>query len=435
MGVINIYYFDFISVGIDIGSKVSWASIITPDHKPFSRPIRIDHQSIESLEFLVSQIKKAEEVNSLKARIFLESTGIYHIPLYCHLKESGFEVSILNPLITDSNKNQGIRKVKSDKKDALRIAKTAYTNDLKTSLIPSDVVLNVRSLVREYHKLADDKTSHVNQLTKELAIIFPGYNEVFSNTTSKTSIAILKTYRTPKRILATPRDELIDFIRKNAKKGLDAATKTYNKLINAAKIAITFSHQLRSSYDLIELQLDFIEIFEKKKTDILNRVKDYLHDYKDEKFVSQINLLRSINGVGFISAVSIMAEIGDFSAFTKPKQLVAYFGIDPSVKESGKFKGTKSKMSKRGSAVARRVLFIVALASIRRNRKGEANNPVLRKYYDKKQESKAKKAAIGALMRKITNIIFAVLRNNREFVIITPQQHIQNYNQLLKLVA
>ncbi|WP_432409310.1 IS110 family transposase [Wukongibacter sp. M2B1] len=136
MGVINIYYFDFISVGIDIGSKVSWASIITPDHKPFSRPIRIDHQSIESLEFLVSQIKKAEEVNSLKARIFLESTGIYHIPLYCHLKESGFEVSILNPLITDSNKNQGIRKVKSDKKDALRIAKTAYTNDLKTSLIP-----------------------------------------------------------------------------------------------------------------------------------------------------------------------------------------------------------------------------------------------------------------------------------------------------------
>lgn len=79
---------------------------------------------------------------------------------------------------------------------------------------------------------------------------------------------------------------------------------------------------------------------------MLNRIKDYLDDYKDENFVSQINLLRSINGVGFISAVSIMAEIGDFSAFTKPKQLVAYFGMDPSVKESGKFKGTKAKMSK-----------------------------------------------------------------------------------------
>lgn len=80
-------------------------------------------------------------------------------------------------------------------------------------------------------------------------------------------------------------------------------------------------------------------------------------------------------------------------------------------------------------------MFTVVLASIRRNKKGQANNPVLREYYDKKQESKAKKAAIGALMRKVTNIIFAVLRNNRKFVIITPHQHIQNYNQSIKLVA
>lgn len=64
-----------------------------------------------------------------------------------------------------------------------------------------------------------------------------------------------------------------------------------------------------------------------------------------------------------------MCEIGDFSAFTKPKQLVIYFGIDPCVKQSGKFKGTQVKMSKRGCKIARRILFIIAIASIRRNRK------------------------------------------------------------------
>lgn len=120
IGVIIIYYFDFISVGIDVSSNISWASILTPDHNPFCKPIKIDHQSIESLEYFVSEIKKAEELNSLKAKIYLESTGIYHIPLFHYLKKSGFEVFILNPLITDSIKNQGIRKVKNKKEKFIR---------------------------------------------------------------------------------------------------------------------------------------------------------------------------------------------------------------------------------------------------------------------------------------------------------------------------
>lgn len=81
-----------------------------------------------------------------------------------------------------------------------------------------------------------------------LAIVFPGYCEAFSNITGNTFIAILKIYKTPKRILETPRNELIDFIKRYYKKGLEGATKTYDKLINATKIAITFSHQLSSSY-------------------------------------------------------------------------------------------------------------------------------------------------------------------------------------------
>ena len=69
-----------------------------------------------------------------------------------------------------------------------------------------------------------------------------------------------------------------------------------------------------------------------------------------------------------ISAVTILAEIGDFSAFSKPGKLVAYFGIDPSVMQSGEFTGTQNKMSKRGSRLLRRVLFTIALANIRTKR-------------------------------------------------------------------
>ena len=123
-----------------------------------------------------------------------------------------------------------------------------------------------------------------------------------------------------------------------------------------------------------------------------------------------------------------MGEIGDFSAFNKPKQLFAYFGLDPAVKQSGKFEGTKVQMSKRGSAIARRVIHILALQSISISQNGEAKNPVLSYYYLKKCESKPKLVAMGAVSHKVCNMIFAILRDNKPFKIITPQEHINQYN-------
>jgi hypothetical protein len=213
-GATNMAYFDYLSVGIDVGADFSWISILTPDHKPVVKPFIIYHDKLDSLEKAVSTIKKAEESSSMKAHIFLESTGIYHFPLFCYLKESGFEVFVLNPLITNSNKISGpkisgIRKVKNDKVDSLRIAKNGYTHNLKVSLIPSDLVINLRSLSREYYNLSHAKTSYVNKLHKELRMIFPSDSKVFSSLTGKTSILILKTHGTPTVILNTPKEEVV----------------------------------------------------------------------------------------------------------------------------------------------------------------------------------------------------------------------------------
>jgi hypothetical protein len=149
---------------------------------------------------------------------------------------------------------------------------------------------------------------------------------------------------------------------------------------------------------------------------------------EDTDFVKQIHLIETFKGAGFLSAVSLMGEIGDFSAFSKPKQLFAYFGLDPAVKQSGKFEGTKVLMSKRGSAIARRVIHTLALQSISTSRTGDAKNPVLRDYYLKKCESKPKLVAMGAVSHKVCNIIFAILRDNKPFEIIKPEEHIKQYN-------
>jgi len=70
-----------------------------------------------------------------------------------------------------------------------------------------------------------------------------------------------------------------------------------------------------------------------------------------------VELLDEIPGVGFLTAATLIAEIGDFSLFNSPKALTAFFGLDPSVNQSGKFNGDRNKISKRGtrSATTRRL--------------------------------------------------------------------------------
>lgn len=105
----------FLSVGVDVGADFSFMSIALPSQELVGKPYKIVHSNQLSLSGMVERIRKAEETNSLRARIVLESTGIYHIPLFCYLKDAGFDVIVINPLISHSNRNFNIRKVHSDK--------------------------------------------------------------------------------------------------------------------------------------------------------------------------------------------------------------------------------------------------------------------------------------------------------------------------------
>jgi len=78
-----------------------------------------------------------------------------------------------------------------------------------------------------------------------------------------------------------------------------------------------------------------------------------------------------------LTAVTLVCEIGNFHALRRPKQLYAYFGLDPKVRQSGNFAGTELKMSKRDSPFARRSLYMLALQSVSLCKIGEPKNPVL----------------------------------------------------------
>ena len=417
----------YLSVGMDVGADFTWMSIALPNQTIHGKPFKILHASMNSLEAAVSKIKEAEELYSLESRIFLESTGIYHYPLFCYLRDKGFNVSVINPIITKNSTNINIRKVHNDRFDSKKASLIGLKPDLKVSLAPSDLVLNFRNLTREYYSLMDHRCAYINKLQGELRMVFPQYLKVFSKITIQTSLKLLKTYTSPDSFLAASEEEIISCIRNTARFGITYATSKCRALKQAAADAKTFGYGLSSNYTRILLYIDFIELYDKQIASVLADLHKLTEENEGTRFVKQIHLIESYHGAGFLSAVSLMAEIGDFSAFAKPKQLFAYFGLDPAVKQSGKFEGTQIKMSKRGSAVARRVLHTMALVSISKGKNGNTPNPVIREYYLLKCKSKAKNAALGAVMHKVCNIVFAILRDEKEFRIITPEEHKNNY--------
>jgi len=421
----------FISVGVDVGSDFSYMSLALPNQTIFGKPFKIVHNNLNSLEKAVQVIREASEVHSLPSRIVMESTGVYHYPLYCYLRDKGFYVVVINPIISKNSTNMDIRKVENDKSSSKKLALIGLKPDLKISVMPSDTVLDLRNLVREYYNLVDCRSAYVNKLRGILKVSFPGYAGIFSKLTVQTSLALLEKYPSAADFLSAKKSSITKIITKTARFGKAYAEAKYQAIIEAAKSAGVFGHFVPSNSTQVRLCVSFIRQYDKEVKDILAAIHKFVAQHDDELFVRQIRLIETIPGAGFLSAVTVICEIGDFSAFKSPKQLFAYFGIDPAVKQSGNFTGTQVKMSKRGSAVARRAIFIVAVVGIGIKCNGTANNPVLRQYYEHKCKSKPKMVALGAVMHKVCNIIFAVLRDNQPFTLISNDEHIRIYQEKL----
>ena len=411
--------------GIDVGKEFSEMAILSPTNKIYDH-MKIYHDSFKKVDKAINLLKKAEKDFAIRPIVAMESTGHYHKILFHAFDEAGFEIIITNPLQTDSIKNLGIRKVKSDKVDAQKVALLYRFQELKTTSIPNDTIDCLKSLCRQYYKMTDQLTAYKNKLIGIVDQVMLNFTDVFKNATCKTALALLEKYPTPSHMLKGNRDKIISLIRKTSKMGIKWATSKYELLIKKAKDFEPLSIGSPANLSLIQININMVRTLEKSISDIEDAISKLIEDDKKQDMpvlALTLELLCSIPGIGPMTAATTIAEVGDFSAFQKPNELVAYFGIDPSVKQSGKFEGNRNKMSKRGSRFLRRVLYTSALANIRKNRNGELNNPVLHKYYQKKCVSKIKKVALGAVMHKLVSIIFAVLRDKKPFELKTPEEH------------
>ena len=119
--------------------------------------------------------------------------------------------------------------------------------------------------------------------------------------------------------------------------------------------------------------------------------------------------LHTIPGIGIIGAATILAEIGDISRFKNSSSLIAFAGIDPTVRQSGEFNSTHNHMSKRGSPYLRHAIFLAATTC-------SFHNSPLNAYYKKKRDQgKQHLTATRAEDRKLTTVIYAVLRDGKPY--------------------
>ena len=302
----------FISVGIDVGADFSWMSIALPNQQFVGKPYKILHNSIDSLTTAVSKIKEAEELYSLKVA-FSRIHENLSLPLFCYLRDKGFNCSVINPIITKNSTNINIRKVHNDRFDSKKAALVGLKPDLKVSLMPSDLALNCRNLCREYYDLMDNRSAYVNKLQGELRMAFPQYLGIFSKVTINTSLTLLETYTSPSAFLEADKQEIIDIIRSTARFGLTYAQNKYNAIIQAATDANQFGYIIESNIKRIRLYISFIRKYDEEINSILESLHELVDANEDADFVKQIHLIETFKGAGFLSPATIMGEIGDFS--------------------------------------------------------------------------------------------------------------------------
>ena len=383
-------------VGIDIGKNHHEASIVSPEGKQIGRSLRFatTHKGADSLmSFIFKNIGNSPCVFGM------EATGHYWYPIYSFLKAKGYTIYVINPIQSDSLRKMYIRQTKNDSIDSFLIAEVIRFGQFGTTSMADENILAMRQLCRYRDSVISSRTEIKLRIGTIMEQIFPEYEKQFSSLWVSTSMGILEKYLTPENIENAPIDELFEIIK----------DKSHNRLTKAKAISIkeaaadTFG--IKIAQDAFSFQL-------KQLIDRMN-----FHDKQIEaldieimKYYEQFDCyLHTIPGIGIIGAATILAEIGDISRFKNSSSLIAFAGIDPTVRQSGEFNSTHNHMSKRGSPYLRHAIFLAATTC-------SFHNSPLNAYYKKKRDQgKHHLTATRAVARKLTTVIYAVLRDSKPY--------------------
>lgn len=384
-----------IYVGVDIAKTNHYASIVNHSTgEIIENPFLVTNNK-QGFDLLYSKIKDLDKENVL---IGLESTAHYGNNFIFYFHEKQFKLGLINPIQTSTLRKTRIRKVKNDKVDSLLICEAlslGYYNLLSNYDIE---LLEIKSLCRFRKELKDKVSGAKIQLDSFVDQVFPELNCFFKNNLDiKTAHELLKLYQSPQDISKINLTKLSNLLIKSSRGKYDKNRAIELKQLASRSVGINNSALCIQ----IKMTIELIELLESQIKDIEKQVSEFIK--------KSDNVITSIPGIADTTAAIIISEIGDINRFNNPSQVLAFAGLDPSVKQSGTFNASSTRMSKRGSSLLRYAL-ILAANNVQLNTKTFSN------YYNiKRAQGKLHYNALGHCAGKLIRIIFYMLKNNVKF--------------------
>lgn len=388
------------AIGIDVSKGKSTVAVLRPFGEIVLTPFDTTH-SVEDLKALISKLSSIEG----ESRVVMEYTGNYHAPIANALYEAGFFVSVINPLLIHDYGNNSLRRAKTDKKDALKIA--AYALDRWLDLpkyIPED---ETRQILKIYHRqsqqLVSTKTALKNNLISLTDQTFPGVNVLFASHTT-----------------IEGREKWLDFtetfwhahcVSKFSKKAFCIKYEKWCKKHHykySAKKAINIYDSACNAKTVLPSN-DTVKVLISTAVKQLQTVSESLANIQNEmnliaSRLPEYNTVISMYGVGKLTAPQLIADIGDIRRFTSKKALVAFAGVDAPPYQSGTVDVKSRSISKRGCPSLRKTLFVIMAVLLKSS---NLDNPVYQFIDKKRSEGKPYRVYMIAAANKFLRIYYA----------------------------
>ena len=386
-----------IYAGIDVAKDAHDCLIVDSDGVVLAEPFTIQNNREGFDEFFKKIMDYSFNLSMIK--VGLEATGHFSDNLIEFLTTKGLTTTVINPLHTSLyRKSQSFRKTKTDRIDARSIVKMLKTEDLKPYLSKSYHVRELKSLTRYRFSLVQYRSKLKTSYARLCVILFPELEKLVSSLHAASVYALLSELPSTKAIAGCHLTRLTNLL-SVASKGRYGKDKAV-EIREAARVSIgTFSEvkslELQQTIQLIHMLDTQIEQVEVR----INPIVDVLQ-----------SPIMTIPGISYRIAAIIIAETQNLANFGSPEKLLAFAGLEPSVYQSGQLTSTHARMVKRGSRYLRCALFNAAKYVC-------LWDPSFGAYLAKKRgEGKAYNVAVSHAAKKLTRVIFHLVKTNQPFV-------------------
>jgi len=388
-------------IGIDVSKGKSTVAIISIEGEVIDMPFEITHDKF-GLNLLEEKISKFTKEN---IKIVMEETGTYHLPVLGYLIDKGYFVIAENALKIKKYLDRGLRKVKTDNKDSLKLAEYCCDNWFKLNKVRenNEVYENLRFLSRQYLNQTAIKIEEKVAFSNLTDLLFPGYYQLLNENNFILGLKIFEIYNHPNLIVNKKQSQFVTEIDKIAKKlGHKSAGITLaNKVYNLAQITIS----PRPNNEYTQLAVDSCVAALILSIEATNKIISKMNELAS--VLPEYDVVKEMAGVGNKLAPRIIAEIGDIRRFKDAGSIIAYGGLDAPPYQSGKFEATNRHISKRGNKYLRKTGYEIMKAIKTSCKPGiEIYDYIIKK----EEEGKCKKVAKIAGLNKFLRMYYGIVK-------------------------